>query len=93
MSRNEIIESRKGMSNEEVIKAVLGEMSDKCKAEYRQCSLEYRNGRRNGIPYDEIVDLVGGKHDALVRYHLLEEIIETLDDRCSAYVNGIDYLA
>lgn len=80
------------MTNEEVIKAVMSEMYNRCKKSCEELTTEYRRGISKGLPFHELFDIKDERHDAFTRLHTIGEIIETLDDRCSAYVNGIEYL-
>lgn len=92
MTREELIEQRKGMTNEEVIKAVMGKMADRYAKMYSEARDEYRWGKLSGYDAEALNDMSTDMHDMVVKEVLLRELLESLDERCSAYVNGIDYL-
>ena len=91
MTLNELIEERKDMTNEEVIKAVMLKMADNYRAMYSELRAEYRTGKREGWDDEALFDMRTDMHDLVTKEILLRELRETLDERCSCYVNGIEY--
>lgn len=92
MTREELIEERKDMTNEEVIKAVVLKMADRYHDMYAELRAEYRAGKRDGWDEEALFDMRTDMHDLVTKEVLLRELLETLDDRCSCYVNGIDFV-
>ena len=91
MTREEIIEQRKGMTNEEVIKAVIGKMAEEYDEMYLDARAEYRVLRHNGVNEAATNDVRILMREFAIKRNLLEGLLSTLDERCSAYVNGIEY--
>ena len=91
MTREELIEQRKDMTNEEVIKAVIGKMAEEYQTMYLAARLEYRELRKEGNDIEAIRDARVLTRDFAMKRELLEGLLDTLDERCSAYVNGIEY--
>lgn len=91
MTREQLIEQRKGMTNEEVIKAVIGKMAEGYRVLYEDSRAEYRMLRREGADEDAISDARVLTRDFALKRDLLRGLLDTLDERCSAYVNGIEY--
>lgn len=91
MTREELIEERKDMTNEEVIKAVILKMAESYRDLYKELRAEYREGKREGWDEEALFDMRTDMHDIATKEILLRELRETLDERCSAYVNGIEY--
>lgn len=91
MTREELIEQRKDMTNEEVIKAVIGKMAESYRVVYEDSRAEYRMLKREGADEDAISDARILMRDFAMKRNLLEGLLSTLDARCSAYVNGIEY--
>lgn len=91
MTREELIEERHGMTNEEVIKAVILKMAERYHDMYDELRVEYRMGKRDGWDEDALFDMRTDMHDLVTKEILLRNLMETLDERCSAYVNGIEY--
>jgi len=91
MTREELIEQRKGMTNEEVIKDVIEKMADRYAEMYSDARDEYRWGKMSGLDADALSDMRAHMHEMVTKEVTLRELIGTLDERCSAYVNGIEY--
>lgn len=91
MTREELIEERKDMTNEEVIKAVILKMAERYRDLYDDLRAEYRAGKRDGWDEEALFDMRTDMHDLVTKEILLRELRETLDERCSCYVNGIDF--
>lgn len=91
MTRGELIKERKDMTNEEVIKAVILKMADRYRDMYDDLRVEYRAGKRDGWDEEALFDMRTDMHDLVTKEILLRNLMETLDERCSAYVNGIEY--
>lgn len=91
MTREELIEQRKGMTNEEVIKAVIGKMAKNYDEMYSDARAEYRTLTRAGEHEIAVRDARGIMREFAMKRNLLEGLLRTLDERCSAYVNGIEY--
>ena len=91
MTREELIEERKDMTNEEVIKAVILKMAESYRDMYGDLRAEYRAGKRDGWDEEALFDMRTDMHDLVTKEILLRNLTETLDERCSAYVNGIEY--
>lgn len=91
MTMEELIEQRKGMTNEEVIKAVIGKMAESYRVIYEDSRAEYRMLKREGADEEAIRDARVLMRDFAMKRNLLEGLLDTLDERCSAYVNGIEY--
>lgn len=91
MTREEIIESRKDMTNEEVIKSVILKMAESYRDIYLELRAEYREGKREGWDEEALFDMRTDMHDLVTKEIILRELWETLDERCSCYVNGIDF--
>ena len=79
------------MSNDEVIKAVILKMAENYRHMYEELRVEYRAGKRDGWNDEALHDMVIDMHDLVTKEILLRELRETLDERCSCYVNGIDF--
>lgn len=79
------------MTNEEVIKAVIGKMADRYAEMYSDARDEYRWGKMSGWDAEALGDLRTDMHDMVVKEVLLRGLLGSLDERCNAYVNGIDY--
>lgn len=90
MTREELIEQRKGMTNEEVIKAVIGRMVHGYVRLFREvrkdCQMAEKKDRGSEEAHEARVLL----HEIAVKRNVLNDLLETLDERCSDYVNGID---
>ena len=91
MTREELIELRKGMTNEEVIKAVIGRMAENYQTLYSDARQEYRELRREGNDIEAIRDTRVLARDFALKRDVLKGLLDTLDERCSSYVNGIEY--
>ncbi len=91
MTKEELIEQRKGMTNEEVIKAVIGKMAENYRVIYEDSRAEYRTLKLEGSDEDAISDARILMREFAMKRNLLEGFLSTLDERCSAYVNGIEY--
>jgi len=91
MTREELMEERKDMTNDEVIKAVIGKMAEEYQTMYLAARLEYRELRKEGNDTEAIRDARVLTRDFAMKRELLEWLLDTLDERCSAYVNGIEY--
>jgi len=91
MTRNELIEERKDMTNEEVIKAVMLKMADNYHDMYSELRAEYRKGKREGWDEEALFDMRTDMHDLVTKELLLRNLRETLDERCSCYKNGIGF--
>lgn len=91
MTREQLIEERKDMTNDEVIKAVILKMADNYRDMYAELRAEYRKGKREGWYEESLFDMRTDMHDLVTKEILLRELRETLDERCSCYKNGIDY--
>lgn len=91
MTREELVERRKDMTNEEVIKAVILKMAERYREMYEELRVEYRMGKRDGWAEEALFDMRTDMHDLVTKEILLRELRETLDERCSCYKNGIDY--
>ena len=91
MTREELIELRKGMTNEEVIKAVIGRMAENYQTLYSIERHEYRDLRSEGNDAEAIRDARLLMRDFALKRDVLKGLLDTLDERCSAYVNGIEY--
>jgi len=91
VTREELIELRKGMTNEEVIKAVIGRMAENYQTLYSDARQEYRELRREGNDIEAIRDTRVLARDFALKRDVLKGLLDTLDERCSAYVNGIEY--
>lgn len=91
MTREELIEQRKNMTNEEVIKAVIGKMAESYRVVYEDTRAEYRMLKREDADDDAISDARVLMREFAMKRNLFEGLLDTLDERCSAYVNGIDY--
>ena len=91
MTREELIEERKDMTNEEVIKAVIGKMAEKYQTLYSIERQEYRELRSEGNDAEAIRDARLLMRDFALKRDVLKGLLGTLDERCSAYVNGIEY--
>ena len=91
MTREQLIEQRKGMTNEDVIKAVIGKMAESYQAMYSMARSEYRDLRSEANDPEAIRDTRVLMRDFALKRDVLEGLLDTLDERCSAYVNGIEY--
>jgi hypothetical protein len=91
MTREGLIEERKDMTNDEVIKAVMLKMAENYHDMYAELRTEYREGKREGWDEEALFDMRTDMHDLVTKEILLLELRETLDERCSCYKNGIDY--
>jgi translation initiation factor 2 alpha subunit (eIF-2alpha) len=91
MTREELIEERKDMTNDEVIKAVMLKMAENYHDMYAELRTEYREGKREGWDEEALHDMATDMHDLVTKEILLRELRETLDERCSCYKNGIDF--
>lgn len=91
MTREELIEERKDMTNEEVIKAVIGRMAEEYDEMYLDARAVYRALRREGVNEEATNDVRILMREFAIKRNLLEGLLSTLDERCSAYVNGIEY--
>jgi len=91
MTREELMEERKDMTNDEVIKAVILKMAERYRDMYDDLRAEYRAGKRDGWDEEALFDMRTDMHDLVTKEILLRNLTETLDERCSAYVNGIEY--
>lgn len=91
MTREELIEERKDMTNEDVIKAVILCMAENYQHLYTELRAQYREGKREGWDKEALFDMKTEMHDAVTKEILLRNLRETLDERCSSYVNGITY--
>ena len=91
MTREELIEQRNDMTNEEVIKAVILKMADSYRGMYEEMRTEYRAGKRDGWDEEALFDMRTDIHDLVTKELLLRQLLDTLDERCSAYVNGIEF--
>ena len=87
----ELIDQRKDMTNEEVIKAVILNMAESYRDLYAELRAEYREGKREGWDEEALFDMRTDMHDLVTKEILLRNLRETLDERCSCYKNGIDY--
>lgn len=92
MTREQLIEERKDMTNDDVIKAVMLKMADRYHDMYAELRAEYRAGKRDGWDEEALFDMRTDMHDLVTKEILLRELRETLDERCSCYVNGIDFV-
>lgn len=91
MTREQLIEERKDMTNEEVIKAVILKMAENYHDLYVGLRAEYRAGKRDGWDEEALFDVSTDMRELVTKEILLRELWETLDERCSCYKNGIDY--
>ena len=91
MTREELIEERKDMTNDEVIKAVILKMEENYRDLYENSRAEYRMLKRDGADEDAISDARALMRDFATKRNLLEGLLGTLDERCSCYKNGIDF--
>ena len=91
MTREELIEKRKDMTNDEVIKAMMLKMADMYHDMYEELRAEYRVGYRDGWNEEALFDMRADMHDLVTKEVLLRELLDTLDERCSCYKNGIDF--
>lgn len=91
MTREELIDQRKDMPNEEVIKAVILKMAKRYRYMYAELRAEYREGKREVWDEEALFDMRADMHDLKTKEFMLLGLHETLDERCSCYVNGIDY--
>lgn len=91
MTREQLMEERRDMTNEEVIKAVILKMAENYHDMYLELRAEYREGKREGWNEEALHDIATGMHNFVTKEILLRNLRETLDERCSCYVNGIDF--
>ena len=91
MTREELIEQRKDMTDDEVVKAVIGKMADRYLDMHGELRTEYRACKRDDWDEEALFDMRTDIHDLITKVVLLRELLDTLDERCSAYVNGIEY--
>lgn len=91
MTREELIEERKDMTNEEVIKAVILKMAESYRDMYAELRAEYREGKREGWDEEALHDMATDMHDLVAKEMMLRNLRETLDERCSCYKNGLCY--
>jgi hypothetical protein len=91
MTREELIEERKDMTNDEVVKAVILKMAERYHDMYDELRVEYRMGKRDGWDEEALFDMRTDMHDLVTKELLLRNLRETLDERCSCYKNGVDY--
>lgn len=91
MTREQLIEERKDMTNDEVMKAVMLKMADRYHDMYAELRAEYRAGKRDGWDEEALFDMRTDMHELVTKEVLLRDLLETLDERCSCYVNGIDF--
>ena len=79
------------MTNEEVIKAVIGKMAEEYDEMYSDARAEYGILKRDGVNEAATDDARALMREFAMKRNLLEGLLDTLDERCSAYVNGIEY--
>jgi len=91
MTREQLIEQRKDMTNEEVIKAVIRRMAEEYDEMYLDARAEYRTLRHESVNEEATSDARVLMREFAMKRNLLEGLLNTLDERCSAYVNGIEY--
>lgn len=90
MTREELIEQRKGMTNEEVIKAVIKRMTDGYVRLFREVRKDCKRMEQKGRDSEEAHEARVLLHEIAAERNVLNDLLETLDERCSDYVNGID---
>ena len=66
-------------------------MAESYRTVYEDSRAEYRMLRREGADEDAISDARVLMREFAIKRNLLEGLLDTLDERCSAYVNGIEY--
>jgi len=66
-------------------------MADRYLDMHDEMRTEYRAGKRDGWDEEALFDMRTDIHDLITKEVLLRELLDTLDERCSAYVNGIEY--
>jgi len=91
MTRNDLIEERKDMTDIEVAKTVILGMAENYRDMYSELRTEYRKGKREGWNEEALFDMRTDMHDLVTKELLLRNLRETLDERCSCYKNGINY--
>jgi hypothetical protein len=91
MTREELIDQRKDMTDIEVAKAVILKMAENCRSMHKLLRAEHRDGKREGWDEEALFDMRPDMHDLVTKEVLLRELRETLDERCSCYKNGVDF--
>ena len=91
MTREELIDQRKDMTDIEVAKAVILKMAESYRDMYAELRAEHREGKREGWYEESLFDMRTDMHDLVTKELLLRGLRETLDERCSCYKNGIEF--
>lgn len=89
MTREELIDQRKDMTDIEVAKAVILKMAEGYRDMYEELRTEYRTGKREGWDEEALFDMRTDMRNLVTKELMLRNLRETLDERCSCYKNGI----
>ena len=79
------------MPDIEVARAVILKMAESYREMYVELRAEYREGKLDGWDEEALFDMRTDMHDLVAKEIILRNLMETLDERCSCYKNGIDY--